>query len=160
MDAKRQGGAPPVAVHPPVLLAAVLGLGLGLDRALGLELAAGPLEPVRLPAGVVLVALGVMIAGAAVRRFWGTGTAVPTWRPALALATAGIYAHTRNPMYLGMLVALLGLAVTLASPALLALWPLTAVVLDRAVVRREEAYLDALFGQPYRDYRNRVPRWL
>lgn len=78
--------------------------------------------------------------------------------PPLRLVTDGAYGWTRNPMYLGHLIFLFGLALLLSGPAWLvfiahALW------FDRRV-RRDEQHLLALFGQPYRDYLQRVKRWV
>ena len=151
---------PPVLVHPPVLVLAVLAAAFVIDRMVGWRLALGPLEAIRLPLGALLLVAGATVMALAVQGFLRGGTNVPTYRPAVALVTAGIYARTRNPMYLGGLVLLLGLALVLASPALLALWPVTALVLHYGVVRREEPYLERLFGEPYRAYRSRVRRWM
>jgi len=152
--------APPVLVHPPVLVLVVLVVALLGDRALGWRLGSGALGETLMVAGAALLAVGAAAMGMAVRGFRRGGTNVPTFRPALALVTSGIYARSRNPMYLGGLVGLLGVALLLRSPTLLTLWPATALALHFGVVRREEPYLEALFGEPYRDYRRRVRRWI
>ncbi|MGE5616820.1 MAG: methyltransferase family protein [Bacillota bacterium] len=71
----------------------------------------------------------------------------------------GPYRWTRNPMYLGHLVFFAGLALALGS------WIGAAVLLFHAVwfdrrVRDDEANLAELFGEPYREYRRRVSRWI
>lgn len=79
---------------------------------------------------------------------------------ATALVTSGVYRCTRNPMYLGMLVALLAWAIYLAAPAAL-LGPLAFwFYIDRFQIAPEERALTALFGEPYVAYKARVRRWL
>jgi protein-S-isoprenylcysteine O-methyltransferase Ste14 len=79
--------------------------------------------------------------------------------PPARVVTEGPYRLTRNPMYLGHLVFLLGLAVTLRSPVALALLVLRAIWFHRRVVA-DEARLAARFGAEYTDYMRRVKRWL
>jgi protein-S-isoprenylcysteine O-methyltransferase Ste14 len=85
----------------------------------------------------------------------GPGTAVPPVR----LVVSGPYRHMRNPMYLGHLIFLLGLALTLRSWAGLALFFIQANWFDRRV-RQDEFRLGELFGADYFAYLCRVPRWV
>jgi len=78
--------------------------------------------------------------------------------PPLCLVTTGPYAWTRNPMYLGHLIFLLGLALLLSGPAWL-VFAAHALWFDRRV-RDDEANLRELFGEPCRDYMRRVKRWI
>lgn len=78
--------------------------------------------------------------------------------PPVNLVTSGPYAWTRNPMYLGHLIFLAGLAVLLSGPAWLVL--AAHVLWFERRVREDEARLASLFGQPYRDYQQRVKRWI
>ena len=85
----------------------------------------------------------------------GPGLANPPQR----LVVRGPYRYTRNPMYLGHLIFFAGLALTLDSWLGAALFAFHAVWFDRRA-RGDEAQLARLFGQPYRDYRSRVKRWV
>jgi MFS family permease len=85
----------------------------------------------------------------------GPGISVPPQR----LVTAGPYRWVRNPMYLGHLIFLAGLALALGSWAGAAVFAFHVVWFHRRV-REDEARLDALFGEPYREYRARVRRWI
>jgi protein-S-isoprenylcysteine O-methyltransferase Ste14 len=80
-------------------------------------------------------------------------------RPPERIVSRGIYRWTRNPMYLGHLLFLLGLALALASWAGAAVFVAHAAWFDRRV-REDEERLAALFGEPYREYRRRVKRWI
>lgn len=121
--------------------------------------AAGMPAPLRL-AGYVPLAIGVAIAFAALRLFKRAGTTtVPFARPT-TLVFRGPYRFSRNPMYLGLALVHLGVAVSLGQLGpLLALPPLL-VYLDRIVIPVEERHLTASFGEAYVGYRARVGRWL
>lgn len=88
-----------------------------------------------------------------------------TWRPSTpshstTLVTSGVYAYSRNPMYLGMLLVLLGWAAWLGSPAALVLSTAFAVYIDRFQIGPEERALAAILGQAFVDYQAHVRRWL
>lgn len=75
------------------------------------------------------------------------------------LVTTGPYAYTRNPMYLGHIIFLIGLALTLQSLAA-ALLAAASMVWFHLRVLRDEKRLRERFGQAYVDYRKQVKRWL
>ena len=79
---------------------------------------------------------------------------------AKALATGGIYRLTRNPMYLGAIVAFVGLGLWLANSWLVVLIPVMALALQKLAIEREEAYLRQRFGADYDNYCSRVRRWI
>lgn len=85
----------------------------------------------------------------------GPGIEVPPER----IVDTGIYAYIRNPMYLGHLIFMAGLAVTFESWAAVALLAFHLYWFDTRV-REDEAHLEALFGDAYRAYKARTKRWL
>jgi protein-S-isoprenylcysteine O-methyltransferase Ste14 len=85
----------------------------------------------------------------------GPGISVPPGR----LVTGGPYRFCRNPMYLGHLVFLAGVALALESWLAAAVLAAHLVWFDRRV-RGDETRLAALFGDAYRDYAARVKRWI
>lgn len=80
------------------------------------------------------------------------------WSPAI-LMTGGPYAFSRHPMYLGELALWLGSAVLYGSPAILVGFVVLFAVMRRLAVREDRA-LEAKFGDAYRRYKARVPRWV
>lgn len=80
------------------------------------------------------------------------------WQPKVFLAR-GPYAHTRNPMYVAELALWLGWAIWTGSPLVLLGGVLLFAAMQR-MVRREERDLATHFGDAYRAYCSRVPRWL
>lgn len=81
-------------------------------------------------------------------------------RAAEALVTDGPYGLTRNPMYLGMACAYAGTALGANALWSLALLPLVLLVIDRAIIPREEAHLAASLDEEHERYRWRVRRWV
>lgn len=76
------------------------------------------------------------------------------------LVTSGLYRYTRNPMYLGMLIMLMGWAIYLGSFSPLLILPLFVWVINTQQILPEEAVLAQRFGASYQAYRQAVPRWL
>lgn len=110
--------------------------------------------------GAIWIVLGLVLFIWALLTFRRAGTSPIPHIPTTALTGNGPYRLTRNPMYLAM--ALFSVGVSLTANAL---WPLLSVpvamvLIDRLVIRKEEHYLDAKFGDAYRQYRSRVRRWL
>ena len=76
------------------------------------------------------------------------------------IVTTGIYGFTRNPIYLGFLLIVIGLPLNSGLIWGLLLAPLYILGMNRLVIEHEEAYLEKKFGEPYTSYRSRVRRWL
>jgi protein-S-isoprenylcysteine O-methyltransferase Ste14 len=151
---------PGVIAPPPLIALASLIVGLLLDWLFPAYLIHVLFSlSSRLAIGAALFAIGAALAIAGERTFRRAGTNVMPWKPALRLATAGIYARVRNPMYVGLGFMVGGLAVALASDwTLVSLVP-AALILHYGVVLREERYLESKFGDDYRRYKEAVPRY-
>ena len=110
--------------------------------------------------GIVLLPPGAALVLHALR-FFGRGrtTAQPFGVPA-ALVTGGPYRVTRNPMYVGILLMLSGIAGLLGTATPWLAVPALGVVFDVVFVRREEEKMERMFGDAYRRYKARVRRWL
>lgn len=110
--------------------------------------------------GILLFVVGLVTALWAIVTFRAARTSPNPMRPTAALAFAGPYRFSRNPMYLAMAAASAGVALFFN-----ALWPLLSVPVALAfishfVVAREERYLTAKFGEEYLRYTDEVRRWL
>jgi protein-S-isoprenylcysteine O-methyltransferase Ste14 len=143
---------------PPIIYAAVLAATCLLQRLIPIRPIAYP--PVSNLVGWPIFVWGIAIAVVALLQFRAAGTPFDPTAPAKHLATAGIYALSRNPMYLGALLAFAGLGIALGATWLVTLLPVSAVALRKLAIEREEAYLTRRFGDAYRVYMARVRRWL
>jgi protein-S-isoprenylcysteine O-methyltransferase Ste14 len=147
-----------VLFPPPIAWALAFLIGLGLDW-----LRPQPFVPAGIPRvwiGGAVVAIGVALAVWALVVFRTVGTRVEPYKPTTAVVAHGPFAITRNPIYLGMFLGQIGLAIGFDSLwVLLMLAPLY-LVIRYGVVAREEAYLERKFGRTYVDYKSRTRRWL
>jgi protein-S-isoprenylcysteine O-methyltransferase Ste14 len=110
--------------------------------------------------GGAMIFAGLATALAAEMRFKAAGTPVPPTRPTKAIVSTGIYGWTRNPMYLGMTLCLLGLGLGLDQLWFVIATPIAMACVTKLAIEREEAYLAAKFGATYLDYKAQVRRWL
>src|SRR5499433_4303365 len=147
-----------VIIRPPLAWGLAVIVGLALNWLMPM-----PFLPADLPAGW----LGAMVFVFALALFaWAivaitrAGSNVPTNRPTTTIVESGPYRFTRNPIYLGMFLGLIGLAVAFNTLWLLVTLVPFALVIRYGVVAREEAYLERKFGDVYQSYRSRVRRWL
>jgi protein-S-isoprenylcysteine O-methyltransferase Ste14 len=149
-----------VAIKPPVLFLGALAIGCLLSLILPVGPGFASPNGLALSVGLTFVAIGFALAALSVRRFRLAGTSVVAGQPSTALVVEGPYRLTRNPIYIGFVLAYFGLAVMLTSVWVLLLLIPTLIILQRGVVEREETYLQRQFGETYRKYQVRVPRWL
>lgn len=105
---------------------------------------------------------GAVISGSGVVSFRRARTTVNPMKPdsASSLVRSGIYRVSRNPMYLGLLVILLGWAIFLANALAFVLLPAFIVYMNRFQIEPEEKALASLFGQEFVSYKSCVRRWL
>lgn len=109
--------------------------------------------------GVILV-IGLVLLVFAGGLFKKADTDMIPFKDVSALVTTGIYRFTRNPMYLGMALVLLGCAVTVGAATTLVIPPLFMVIIQFRFILPEEAMLRELFPEDYPAYCGRVRRWL
>ena len=150
---------PNVIIFPPIILASTVALGCVLQWLLPIGALATIGQAWRVPAGIAVIFAGILLAATGRRMLTRLGTNVSPLRPTTALATEGVYGWTRNPLYCGGTLVMLGLAVVFALDWLGLLIVPSLLILHVGVVRREEQYLEQRFGDQYRLYKQRVPRY-
>lgn len=156
-DGQSKPDSPGVIVLPPLLYGGTLLLGVALhflwpmhiSRSVWLRIAGG-----------ILALLSGLTAQRAAKVMRRAGTNVLPNKPTLAIVTEGPFRFSRNPLYLTNALFYVGLAI-----AFNMLWPLLLFVpmiciVHWGIILREERYLEAKFGEQYRAYKARVPRWL
>jgi protein-S-isoprenylcysteine O-methyltransferase Ste14 len=148
-----------VAWPPPLLFVLALVAGLAGERLRPATLGLAELGP-RLVAGGLCFATAAGLATWAFATLRRLGTSPEFGGEVTALAEAGPYRFTRNPLYLALVLALAGFACMLDSVAVATTVPALLVALDRLVVVREERFLAARFGARYEAWARRVRRWI
>jgi protein-S-isoprenylcysteine O-methyltransferase Ste14 len=117
------------------------------------------IEPPQAYAGITLVFFGIFMAAISAGMFKKAGTGIAPFEEATTLVTAGFYRFTRNPMYMGMFLMLLGVAFLMGSVGALLPLPVFILIIRNHFVLGEERFLEAAFGQHYLDYKSEVRRW-
>jgi protein-S-isoprenylcysteine O-methyltransferase Ste14 len=149
--------SPGVIAFPPMLYGTAFAIGLILHFLL--PIGRLPSLPARL-LGLFLILASGALAIPAKRAMRRAGTNINPNQPATAVVTDGPFRFTRNPLYLSLAALYAGIALLIN-----AVWPLVWFVplmtlVHWGVVRREERYLEAKFGDAYRAYKARVRRWI
>ena len=145
---------PPVALV--LLVAALMWLAMWTMPAFEFQV------PLRKILSVSMATAGTIVSGLGVLSFRRARTTVNPMKPdsASSLVVSGIYRLTRNPMYLGFLLVLVGWAIYLSNALTFFFLPAFIVYMNRFQIEPEEQALHVLFGPQFAAYRSRVRRWL
>lgn len=150
---------PGVYIPPPLIYVAFFFLSVALHKIL-------PLNNLFLQkataatAGWILLVAGIVIVVPALWKFIASKNTVVTVKPASSLQTTGIYAITRNPMYLGLLLLYCGVGVFKGNGWTFIVIPLLIATVQLYIIRKEERYLQRAFGNEYLQYKRKVRRWI
>ncbi len=150
---------PKIIAPGPWIAFTALALGLAFDHLHAVKVLPYVPAVFRNCAAALLVLLGAWCVFRANVTFHRADTPFQPWRPTRTIAAQDIYAHTRNPMYQGFLLMVLGFAVLLRSDGTVLMLMPAAMLVHYGVVLREEAYLVRRFGESYRSYMAEVPRY-
>ncbi|MEE8233425.1 MAG: isoprenylcysteine carboxylmethyltransferase family protein, partial [Gammaproteobacteria bacterium] len=92
--------------------------------------------------------------------FKKSGTAIRPFETSTVLVKGGPYRFTRNPMYLGMVLILIGMAIYLGSLTPWFVIPVFFLIIQEWFIKYEEPFLENTFGKEYQDYKTKVRRWI
>ncbi|ETX01516.1 MAG: hypothetical protein ETSY2_37105 [Candidatus Entotheonella gemina] len=147
----------PAKVNPPCYFLMAILVMLGLKWIPAVPLLSGPWY---WAIGGLLLILGSGCTGLGARLFRKAGTNLVPFSESTALVIHGLYNYTRNPMYLGMVIALAGVAFLLNERWPWLVLPVFAAIIQLRFIRYEEQLMEDTFGDAYVDYKSRVRRWL
>jgi protein-S-isoprenylcysteine O-methyltransferase Ste14 len=154
----KEGGAR-VRIPPPLVLVAFIGAGIGLRY-----LVAPPPLPlgrtVQLAVGALIAIAALALGGTAFGLFKRSGQDPRPWTPAPELLLKGVYRFTRNPMYVSFAMLQIAVGTMLNNLWVVIGAALMLLIVHYTAVLPEEAYLDEKFGEPYRQYKKSVRRYL
>lgn len=144
-------------VHPPLVAVFFIVLAYFLGRFVP--------TPFTIPLalryfGLALTFIGFLLGIGAFMEFRKARTTLDPHGSAKHLVTSGIYRFTRNPIYLGFLLMVIGFPLNSGVIWGLVLAPFYMLTMSRLVIEREEAYLERKFKGQYTSYVSRVRRWL
>ena len=155
-----EGDRSGVRVFPPLVFFGAGGIAFVIHRFAPLHILplarAAPLRTF----GAAVAGVSVLLAIWAVSTFGRRGTTANPAGGTTALVSEGPYRFSRNPMYIGLVLLTTGAALFFDSLWPLLFLPFVVLVVRANVILPEERYLEAKFGQPYRDYKARVRRWI
>jgi protein-S-isoprenylcysteine O-methyltransferase Ste14 len=144
-------------VHPPIVALMFIVIAYFLGRFASLPFVA---PAVLRYLGLALTFFGFLLGISALIEFRKAGTTLDPHGSAKQLVTSGIYRFTRNPIYLGFLLMVIGLPLNSGLYWGIVLAPFYVVLMNRLIIQHEEAYLEKKFGKTYTGYTSRVRRWL
>lgn len=148
----------PKVLAPPPFIALVIiiaGFAAGLIKSLHFIYGTA-----RYTAGAALMAVSLIIILTASFKFKKAGTNVDVRKPTTSIVTDGLYAYSRNPIYVGLVIFLFAMSVLLNNLWIMIFIPAFVIIMRRGVIEREELYLAEKFGAEYTDYKQRVRRWI
>ena len=148
-----------VRFPPPFVPVVAIAIGVALEVWL-IPLAIPMSAVVRFGLGGAAIVAGLALMAAAFGLFRKTGQDPKPWLATPEIISTGVYAHTRNPMYVSMGLLQAGVGLTLVNLWVVFLVPATWLTIYLIAIRHEEAYLTRKFGNAYADYKNKVRRWL
>jgi len=146
-------------VPPPIVFLLMAGLSWLASR---VAPTLGFVLPHRNAMSVALLVAGVCVAMLGVASFRRARTTLNPLKPekSSALVMSGVYRYTRNPMYLGLLLVLLGWLSYLANGLAFVFLPAFILYMNRFQINPEERVLVSIFGQEFTAYRAKARRWL
>ena len=154
---KADADSPGITFPPPFVYLGFLLAGIVLDRLWPVGFGTGAWQPW---VGGILIVCGLSLATVGWFKFRRAGTNVHPNMPATVLVTDGPWRYTRNPFYLSLTLTSLGIGFAANSVWIVALVVVPVLIIRYAVIAREERYLEAKFGEPYRRYKASVRRWI
>jgi protein-S-isoprenylcysteine O-methyltransferase Ste14 len=143
-----------------VIFGVPLLVAIALQWLVPLSLPRGLFQPAFILGGAALIIVGVALVVLARREFAQRNQPTDPGRPTTQIVTRGVFSISRNPLYLGVVCFLAGVAVALNQPWMLILLLPSLVACHYVLIAPEEKYLAAKFGDEYRVYAATVHRWM
>ena len=145
---------------PPIIYLVAIAVSIALGLLFPLPWISAPLSDILFAAGWLLVAAMVALDFSAMRTMARAKTTIMPNRASEHLVTTGAFSLTRNPIYLGNTLLMIGIGLITGIAWFLPLAFVAAFLTQKLAIEREEKHLEARFGKRYRDYAKRVRRWI
>ncbi|MBL4740899.1 MAG: isoprenylcysteine carboxylmethyltransferase family protein [Sneathiella sp.] len=145
-----------VKIPPPLCFLFFLVVGI-LVSSDWIDGTLGPLS--RLVIGGIPACIGLFFIISEAKSHKKSGSNVEPWKPTTTIIDTGLYAYSRNPIYVGMTITYVSISFAAFSLGALLLLPFCLLIIHYFVIAKEEAYLEDKFGDEYLSYKSRVRRW-
>jgi len=153
--------APPASFPwPPLICAAAIAASAVLNIVYPLPWITEPLSGMLFAGGWLLVAATVAIDVSAFRTLKAAKTTILPHRAADHLVTGGPFSSSRNPIYLGYALFMIGIGLITAIAWFIPFAIISSFLIQKLAIEPEERHLELRFGKKYRDYAKRVRRWI
>lgn len=157
MTNKIDKNGPGVKFPPPLIFIGLLLAGYGLHQispiGLGIPLWSKAI-------GSVLILSGMLSLLLLLITYLRRKTSIEPWKPTTCIITSGLYARSRNPIYASFCLVTIGIGFLLNSLGIIFSFLPSAALVYYIAIKKEEAYLEAKFGEQYLCYKRKVRRWL
>jgi len=154
-DKDKSGAA--VKVPPPIVFILFMLIAYGLHYFLAVEISSLYLT---LYFGYFFVTLGLITMLIASISFKHAQTNIKPWKPTTRIISSGLFAYSRNPIYLALCVITIGVGLIINNLWIALSFIPSIAVIFFTTIKKEEAYLENKFGQDYLAYKEKVRRWL
>ncbi|HCK66713.1 MAG TPA: isoprenylcysteine carboxylmethyltransferase family protein [Anaerolineae bacterium] len=145
-----------VKIHPPVLTFIFIFLAYLTNWLIPLQFSMQWLRYL----GFAIAIIGFLLPFFAIREFMKAKTTVNPHGSVSNIISSGIFRLSRNPIYVGFVLMLIGFPLYSGTYWGLILSPVLIICFNKLVIEHEEAYLEKKFGEQYTNYKSRVRRWL
>lgn len=145
---------------PPIVYVAAVAAAIVLNWLVPLPWIPGPLGELLFAVGWLVVGGALAIDITAMRTMARAKTTIMPHRGSDHLVTSGPFSFTRNPIYLGNTMLMIGIGLIAGIAWFILLAPVAAFVTQKLAIEREERHLEIRFGKKYRDYAKKVRRWI
>lgn len=156
---KTKEDSPGVHIPPPLIFVVIFIVAIFVQKKIYIDDSVFHLRLIK-ELGVLFLLIAFFFLVASLTTFFRSRNTVVLIKPASSLQTKGVYAISRNPMYVGLLFVYLGMTCFIRNWWNIILIPLLIFIMQVYVIRSEERYLKRAFGNEYMEYRKRVRRWL
>ena len=148
---------PGIVTHPPVFYIVAILIGLGIDYFMPLSFG---FEGMTKTVSLVILILGTIVTVLGFKMFTTDKQSPSVHEPTVAVYQSGIYAYSRNPIYLGVLLWMMAGALFFDKVWIMIMVLPLILWMNKVVIEKEEAYLEEKFGDSYLDYKKKVRRWI
>lgn len=151
--------SPGVYIPPPLIYVLIFIAAIFIQKRVYIDDALFRLKLTR-GIGILFLIAAFFFLATSLVKFFKTRNTVILIKPASSLQTDGVYAISRNPMYVGLLFVYFGITCFIGNWWNIILLPLLIFIMQAYVIKSEEKYLERAFGDKFTEYKKRVRRWL